>query len=135
MKKLFSLLIILGALLFASQQSQAQVFVSTLAAGDTVVDAGTASKTFNISGDFKGIVVNPIFTKISGTVAGTIKLQGSLDGSTYTDVTSQTFTATNIATGQTLWYVTAPLARYYKITWTGTGTMSAVLSYRYRVNK
>lgn len=133
MKKL--VYILLSAILLMATQSQAQVYSSTLAAGDTVVDAGTASKTFNISGDYKGIVVNPVFTKISGTVAGTIKLQGSLDGSTYTDVASQTFTATNIATGQTLWYVAAPLARYYKITWTGTGTMSAVLSYKYRVNK
>jgi hypothetical protein len=134
MKKLIYILLS-AVLLSATMETQAQVYQSTLAAGDTVVDAGTAAKTFNISGDFKGIVVNPIFTKISGTVAGTIKLQGSLDGSTYTDVASQTFTATNIATGQTLWYVTAPLARYYKITWTGTGTMSAVLSYKYRVNK
>jgi adenylyl- and sulfurtransferase ThiI len=133
MKKIICFL--LSAVLLIATQSQAQVYSSTLAAGDTVVDAGTAAKTFNISGDYKGIVVNPIFTKISGTVAGTIKLQGSLDGSTYTDVASQTFTATNIATGQTLWYVSAPLARYYKITWTGTGTMSAVLSYKYRVNK
>lgn len=133
MKKLVYLL--LSAVLLMATQSQAQVYQSTLAAGDTVVDAGTAAKVINITGDYKGVVFNPIFTKISGTVAGTIKLQGSLDGSTYTDVASQTFTATNIATGQTLWYVTAPLARYYKITWTGTGTMSAVLSYKYRVNK
>jgi adenylyl- and sulfurtransferase ThiI len=133
MKKL--VYILLSAILLMATQSQAQVYSSTLAAGDTVVDAGTAAKVINITGDYKGVVFNPIFTKISGTVAGTIKLQGSLDGSTYTDVASQTFTATNIATGQTLWYVAAPLARYYKITWTGTGTMSAVLSYKYRVNK
>lgn len=119
----------------AAPPIHAQVYTLTLAAGDTVVNTATVAKTFNISGDYKGIVVNPVFTKISGTVAGTIKLQGSLDGTTYTDVASQTFTATDIATGQTLWYVAAPLARYYKITWTGTGTMSAVLSGRYRVNK
>jgi adenylyl- and sulfurtransferase ThiI len=133
MKKL--VYVLLSTILLMATQSQAQVYSSTLAAGDTVVDAGTAAKVINITGDYKGVVFNPVFTKISGTVAGTIKLQGSLDGSTYTDVASQTLTATNIATGQTLWYVTAPLARYYKITWTGTGTMSAVLSYKYRVNK
>ena len=116
-------------------ESQAQVYDLTLAAGDTVNNGGTASKVFNISGDFKGIVVAPAFTKISGTVAGTIKLQASVKGVIYTDVASQTFTATDVATNTTTWYVTAPLARYYKVTWTGTGTMSAVLSVSYRVNK
>ncbi len=134
MKKLFSLLIISGALLFA-QQTQAQVYTLPLAAGDTTVDAGTAAKIFNISGDFKGIVVEPGFTKIDGTVAGTIKLQASVKGTVYVDVASQTFTATNVASNSTVWYVTAPLARYYKVTWTGTGTMRGVLNVSYRVNK
>lgn len=135
MKKLFSLLVIMGAMLFASQQSHAQVYTLSLAAGDTVVNTATIFKTFNISGDYKGIVVAPSFTKIAGTVAGTIKLQASVLGTIYTDVASQTFTATDVASNATNWYVVAPLARYYKVTWTGTGTMSAVLSVSYRVNK
>ena len=116
-------------------ETQAQVYTLPLAAGDTVVNTATITKDFGISGDFKGIVVSPSYAKISGTVAGTIKLQASLDGTNYTDVASQTFTATDVAANRTIWYVTAPLARYYRVTWTGTGTMSAVMTVRFRVNK
>lgn len=132
MKKLVYVLL---AVLLMATQSQAQVYTLPLAAGDTVVDAGTAAKIFNMSGDYKGIVVEPGFTKNTGTVAGTIKLQASVKGVVYVDVASQTFTATNVASNSTLWYVSAPLARYYKVTWTGTGTMQGVLNVSYRVNK
>ncbi len=115
-------------------QSKAQTYTLSLAAGDTVVNTATVSKVLNVSGSYKGAVVQAKWTKISGTIAGTIKLQASIDGTLYTDVASQTGSATDVASGQLLFYATAPLARYYKVTWTGTGTMSAVLSVAYRVN-
>lgn len=73
--------------------------------------------------------------KISGTVAGTVTLQGSLDGVTYKAVTAtatgtQTgaFTATDVATQSTVWTLVNSPFRYYRISWTGTGTMAATLA-------
>lgn len=115
--------------------TKAQVITMPLAAGDTVVNTATITKTFGITGDYKGIVVQAKWTEISGTTAGTIKMQASMDGTLFTDVASQTGSATDVVSGQLLFYATAPLARYYRVTWTGTGTMSDVLTVRYRINK
>lgn len=133
MKRILTFLLAF-TVLFAVQ-SKAQIVTMPLAAGDTVVNTATITKVFAITGDYKGIVVQAKWTEISGTTAGTIKMQASLDGTLYTDVASQTGSATDVASGQLLFYATAPLARYYKVTWTGTGTMSDVLTVRYRINK
>jgi hypothetical protein len=128
-------LLFLFALVISLTAAKAQVITKPLAAGDTVVNTATVTKVIDITGAYKGVVIQAKSTKISGTVAGTIKLQASIDGTLYTDVTSQTGSATDVASMQLLFYATAPLARYYRVTWTGTGTMSAVLSVKYLVNK
>jgi len=70
-------------------------------------------------------------TKISGTVGGTITLQGSLDGTNYKAlyaINSATalaaFTATD-ASNTYHWILTGSPMTYYRVSWTGTGTMSA----------
>lgn len=115
--------------------TKAQVYNYPLAAGDTVVNTAAVSKAFAATGHYKGITVNPKYTKISGTVAGTIKLQASFDGTVWIDVASQTASATDVASNQFIWYVAAPLAPRYRVLWTGTGTMSAVLGLSVRFNQ
>lgn len=73
-------------------------------------------------------------TKISGTVGGTISLQGSLDGVTYKALYAPngatalaTFTATD-ATNTYHWIISGSPFPYYRVSWTGTGTMSASFS-------
>lgn len=73
-------------------------------------------------------------TKISGTVGGTISLQGSLDGTNYkalntaeTQTALATITATD-ATNVYHWRLNGNPFVYYRISWTGTGTMSASFS-------
>lgn len=74
-------------------------------------------------------------TKISGTVAGTVTLQGSLDAANWTTVTGTTtgvqtgaFTATNVASQATVWTLVNSPYRFYRVTWTGTGTMAASMT-------
>jgi hypothetical protein len=73
-------------------------------------------------------------TKISGTVGGTITLQGSQDGTTYkalntndTQTALATITATD-ATNTYHWRLLGGGFNYYRVTWTGTGTMSATIA-------
>jgi hypothetical protein len=93
---------------------------------DTVSDTGTETWTLKVPGTQQTVAVQFVATKISGTVAGTVTLQGSLNGSSWATVPSQSpFTATNVASQNTVWQMTGSGFLYYRVTWTGTGTMSA----------
>ena len=70
-------------------------------------------------------------TKISGTVGGTITLQGSLEGTNFkaintpeTQTALATITATD-ANNTYHWRLNSSPFTYYRVSWTGTGTMSA----------
>lgn len=73
-------------------------------------------------------------TKISGTVAGTVTLQGSLDGVSYNTATSgalaitATYTATDVAAQSKSWVIVNNPYRYYRVSWTGSGTMVATMT-------
>lgn len=92
---------------------------------DTTINTGQIVTT---PGDGKttvwnlGITAQVVVTKISGTVAGTLVLQGSMDGTNWTTIgsgASVTDASNTYSFNSTVkWY-------YYRISWTGTGTMSA----------
>ena len=70
-------------------------------------------------------------TKISGTVGGTITLQCSIDGTNWkamntpdTQTALATITATD-ATNTYHWRLSGSPFPYYRVSWTGTGTMAA----------
>lgn len=121
MKK-FIILSMLALVIGFTTQAQRAITLP-LAAGDTIVNTGTASKVFQITGGYEGLVVQVNLTKISGTGAGTTGLYGSLDGVTYTQLGSN-YTITNTAT-QAAWFtVTAPVPVYLKVLSTGSGSES-----------
>ncbi len=70
-------------------------------------------------------------TKISGTVGGTLTLQGSIDGTNWkamNTVDTQTALATITATDASNTYhyrLAGSPFPYYRVSWTGTGTMAA----------
>lgn len=68
-----------------------------------------------------GITAQVVATKISGVVAGTLVLQGSMDGTNWTTIGSAASVAD--ASG-TYSFNTTVKWYYYRISWTGTGTMS-----------
>lgn len=99
---------------------------------DTVTNTATVvltSPQILASKNTIGIQIN--VTKISGTVGGTISLLGSIDGVNYKALNtteSQTALATITATDATNTYtyrLTSNHYLYYRVSWTGTGTMAA----------
>jgi hypothetical protein len=114
-------------------KAQEQNFLSPYSlTSDTVTNAGTAYLTIRarqINSSYTTIQV--VVTKISGTVGGTISLQGSLDGTSYkalntaeTQTALATITATD-ASNVYHWRLNGNPFQYYRVSWTGTGTMAA----------
>jgi hypothetical protein len=103
-------------------------------ATDTTTNSGTGSvKCRAIDGAGTTTTVFVTVTKLGGTVAGTLTLLGSLDGTNYKALTTPntatalaTYTATD-ATNRYVWIISGNPFRYYKVEHVGTGTMSATL--------
>jgi len=130
MKNLFLVAAFLVGL--ASAAHAQEVVTLPLAAGDTIVNTGTAAKILKTTGGASGAVIQVVLTKLSGTGAGTVQLQSSLDGTNYVNVGSA-YTITNVATQSTIFTVTAPIPKYLKVLATGSGTESVVQSVLYRL--
>jgi len=92
---------------------------------DTVVN--TATKTTTLAdGKTKlwnvGLTAQVITKKISGTVGGTLILQGSVDGVEWNDIGS----AASITDGNKNYtFNTTQRWPYYRVSWAGASTMSA----------
>jgi hypothetical protein len=94
---------------------------------DTVTNTGTKYMTSGaIAGRLSAMTVQVDLTELSGTTAGTITLQYSLDGVTYfTLAADSTYTATDVASQTFGWFVKSPaLFKYVRVKYTGSGTMS-----------
>jgi hypothetical protein len=133
MKKIVLLLI---AFLFFAISSEAQTFTMTGSA-DTVVNTATKACSLKTVHSYKQISIQAVITKISGTVGGTLTLLGSIDGTNYINVDTATFvnsglaatyTATNTTGAQSkVWIINNNPYLWFKLSYTGTGTMSASL--------
>lgn len=131
MKKLITLGI--GLVMAVAAMCQVQTMKSTFnLASDTVTNTGTVwLQASNVKGH--GVVtLQVVATKISGTVAGTISIQGSTDGTNFkaiptveTQTGVATATATDVASQTFVWRLSANHFTDYRISWTGSGTMAA----------
>jgi len=128
MKKIIFLLFAFAMFAISATAQQAPRLLTTTSYGntlDTVVNTAakvtTASKGV-VSNFGKGVTAHVIVTKISGTVGGSIALQGSMDGVTFLTIGSAA-TATDATNSYS--FNTTVGWRYYRINYTGTGTMSA----------
>jgi hypothetical protein len=102
-----------------------------LKAGDTIVNTGTVNKAFSSSSGFSAAGIQIVITKISGTVAGTTKLQGSVNGTNWEDIGSA-FTHTDVASQAKLFTVTGGVPyTQLRTTSVGSGTMSAQVRVSY----
>lgn len=120
MKTLFAL--ILG--LCISFAASAQVLTMTHN-GDTVVNAATKNLDLTLSGSFANVAIQVVVLKISGTVAGTVTLQASLDGTTFINIGADVLTNSNQTTNTHFWNVAPSPYLYYRLACVGSGTMSA----------
>lgn len=133
MKKLFMMFSIAAAFLIAAPatgkaQMLAPKTLTTTAFGNALdtVDNTEQHVTTPSDGLIKnwkeGVTVQVVTKKISGTVAGTLVLQGSMDGTEWVTIgsgASVSDASANYSFNTTVrWY-------YYRVSWTGTGTMSA----------
>jgi len=135
MKKLITLLFV-GLVAFSAN---AQVYsltnaLSPYAASDTVTNGGVGTLTTRNAVSAAPAVTTTVWvavTKLSGTVGGTLTLQGSIDGTNWkalntpnTATALATITATD-ASNTYHWIISGSPMPYYRVSWTGTGTMSA----------
>jgi len=77
------------------------------------------------------VTISAVFTKISGTVAGTASLEASVDGTNWftinrsnTDTGVGTFTLTDVAGQTKSWTLSSPTVRYVRLKTVGSGTLS-----------
>lgn len=99
---------------------------------DTITNTGSGYVGFTIDKYYEKISFQPVVTKLSGTAGGTVTLQGSNDGINYVTVNSSyvsaaTMSVTNVTTSTALLVVTSSPYRYYRLSYTGSGTMSCTL--------
>ena len=137
MKKLFVLLFALAVAVAAPAQSYVldmENLLGTNLTRDTVTNTGTGVLVTDRKIVGPGTVTIVILvTKVSGTVAGSIVLTGSIDGTNYVAVNTvgtQTAITAVTATDATARYeinLSHSPFLYYKITHTGSGTMVSYL--------
>ena len=116
--------------------SATENFLSTYnSTSDTVTNTATNYVATTVTNAYTTITIQPIVTKISGTAAGTVTVQGSLDNVNFVSIptayllgASNTLTVTNVTTSTALFVITkgAPY-KYYRLSYTGSGTMSCSL--------
>lgn len=109
--------------------------VAMTVSGSPVTNTGTATATATINSSYETVSIQAIFTKTSGTLAGTATLQASLDGTNYATVATQatvagaaTYTVTDVASQSVIFIINKAPYKYYRVSWTGTGTMVGTVS-------
>lgn len=122
---------IMACTIFTASAQKGVAVALPLAAGDTAVNTTPITRSMpTFSGGYSALQIQVTFASNSGTLAGTLKLMGSLDGVNYTQVdSSRTVNTTLVA--PIFNEPGAPL-NYYKVTFTGTGTQSSTWTIRYR---
>ena len=123
------------AITFFACASHAQVATKLpLIAGYTIVNTGTSSRTFSATAGYSGVVIQVNLNKLSGTGAGTVQIQGSLDNVNFANIGSA-FTITNVTTQAAYFNIVGPLPVYLKVLSTGSGTESVVQTVYYVLRK
>lgn len=132
MKKTLSILLVSFGLMLC-MNSNAQVVTMT-GSGDTITNTETEYIYYKAATNYV-VSVQVQVTKLSGTVAGTVILEGSIDGTNYTTIReADTLTMTNTTSQGYLWTFSPSPYVYYRIKGTGSGTMAARI-YGYMVSK
>jgi len=95
-----------------------------------------------ITGTYKSLAIQALFTQLGGTSDGTATLQGSIDGTSYQTInsstkavfsTNDTLTITNGAVWNV--YLDDPQFVYYRIAATGTANDTTLVTPKYIIKK
>ena len=124
MKKLIFACIALLFTLTSFAQSPVQTMTNDNSA---IVNSGTVSSTKKLNAPARTVTVETVVTKVSGTVGGTVVLQGSLDGTNWHAAGADTLTLANQTTNKKIWLLTENRYYHYRTLATGSGTMNATV--------
>jgi len=131
MKKLFLFLALVIGLQTVTHAQSATLM--PLVAGDTLTNTDTLYKVITATAGYSALGIQPVVNKISGTVAGNVILQSSLDGVNY--VNTDTLALTDAAINTKLFSkVTTPFT-YYRLRFITSGTQSYVPRIYYVLRK
>lgn len=138
MKKLFLMLAIMLTISISAQVTGPKITYTAVGnllstpthpAIDTITNAVSKSQFAIVNGANVHFTIQSTLTKISGTVAGTVKPQGSIDGITYYDIPNQTaLTLTDVASQGAIWVISNSPYQYYKVLVTPSGTQSTKIA-------
>lgn len=137
MKKFITLVILSAGMLIGFAPEATAQFSGPLLSQyslplDTLSNATTKFEKVKINGYFDVTTIQLVATKISGTAAATVTLQGSLDGVNFYTIGS-TYTVTDVATQSAVFSINPSTALWYRLQVVGTGTQSVKLTAQYIV--
>jgi hypothetical protein len=95
-----------------------------MATTQTLTNSDTADLTLTVSGVYRTTSIQAVVTKYSGTVTGTGIIQGSIDGTNYLDINTDTLTLANQTTNTKVWVLEGSMFKYYRLRIITTGTSS-----------
>jgi hypothetical protein len=131
MAKLLSFLIVFSFLSINSVFAQKQMTGS----GVILSGAATVACSLKVELPANTVSIQAVIAKTSGTLAGTLTVQGSIDGVNYETVnaslvlpTPATYTVTDVASQAKIFVITGSPYLYYRLSWTGSGTMIGTLN-------
>jgi hypothetical protein len=135
MKKLSLLFGFLAFVFMLASNTYSQTYTMT-GSGDTVTNTETEACSLKVVNSYKAVTVHTVITKLSGTVAGTVTLQGTIDGTTWVTVDTaalitegaSTYTATDVTTNTKTWIIDGAPYLWFKLSYTGSGTMAAIFN-------
>lgn len=142
MKK-FLIIAVICLSAFTLQAQTLRAFLSSNAVAliktvDTVTNTGAKSMTLPLAlgGPRQTTVVSAVCNLLTGTGAGTVILQGSIDGVNYATIAATqlqgsqtaTFTLTNVANQSYNFVLPNCAFRFFKVTLTGSGTETITIA-------
>jgi hypothetical protein len=133
MKKLISIMLFAFVALAINAQSGRAVLIPA-ATGDTCVNTATITKIITVTGGYQNLAIQPVLTKLSGTGAGIVTISASQDGTNYYAL-GDTLGMRDATTVTKLFKYTDPGYTYYKLSYTGVGTMSVKWKIWYTLRK
>lgn len=126
---------ILSALVCCSMFAHGQAVFSHTKSNPTgaVVNTGADTSSAQLGGLYETLLISPVVTKVSGTVAGKAILQVSINGGagTWSSPTGDTLTLADQAVNFANFKLPKDPFLFYRVITTGTGTMSATVTVPY----
>lgn len=107
----------------------------THAVTDTITNTTVAYQYAIVGGSNTSVTFQSLFTKVTGTPAGTISLQGSIDGVNWSTTIGTAFTLTDVSTQVASFVVSPSYYQYYRIVVTPSGTQSSRIATKVLVRR